>query len=256
MLVKSGYQDFGEEVKVGMQFEISFGKEKIPVKVSGIFQSSKAPVSEGNGHGGFDAAMMYMSEAAFTKLLPGIKNYDYTWGITVSPKEQSNIEEKLENIIIQNQDIKIESLHGRVENYRSANTIYTILQVASVLIFLFGVINMINTTLSNQLFRRREYSVLRSIGLTEKQLYKVIICEGMCYSILCICVTLLMGTPIAILICRQMSIGCYGKVVEYSFPFFYMSIYVFVLLLIQVILSIYQIREQKKKSIIDQLRME
>lgn len=200
--------------------------------------------------------MMYMSEAAFTKLLPGIKNYDYTWGITVSPKEQSNIEEKLENIIIQNQDIKIESLHGRVENYRSANTIYTILQVASVLIFLFGVINMINTTLSNQLFRRREYSVLRSIGLTEKQLYKVIICEGMCYSILCICVTLLMGTPIAILICRQMSIGCYGKVVEYSFPFFYMSIYVFVLLLIQVILSIYQIREQKKKSIIDQLRME
>ena len=105
-------------------------------------------------------------------------------------------------------------------------------------------------------FRRREYSVLRSIGLTEKQLYKVIIGEGMCYSILSICMTLLIGTPIAMLICRQMSISCYGKVVEYSFPFFYMSIYVFVLLLIQVILSIYQIREQKKKSIIDQLRME
>ena len=256
VLVKSGYKDFGEEVKVGMQFEISFGKEKMPVKVSGIFQSSKAPISEGNGHGGFDAAMMYMSEAAFTKLLPGVKNYDYTWGITVNSKEQSNIEEKLDNIIIKNQDIEIESLHGRVENYRSSNTIYIILQVVSVLIFLFGVINMINTTLSNQLFRRREYSVLRSIGLTEKQLYKVIICEGMCYSILSICVTLLIGAPIALLICRQMSIGCYGKVVEYSFPFFYMGIYVLVLLLIQVILSIYQIREQKKKSIIDQLRME
>ena len=81
-------------------------------------------------------------------------------------------------------------------------------------------INLINTTLSNQLFRRREYSVLRSIGLTEKQLYKVIIGEGMCYSILSICMTLLIGTPIAMLICRQMSISCYGKVVEYSFPFF------------------------------------
>lgn len=75
-------------------------------------------------------------------------------------------------------------------------------------------------------------------------------------SILSICMTLLIGTPIAMLICRQMSISCYGKVVEYSFPFFYMGIYVLVLLLIQVILSIYQIREQKKKSIIDQLRME
>ena len=29
ILVKTGYEDFGEEVKVGMQFEISFGKEKI-----------------------------------------------------------------------------------------------------------------------------------------------------------------------------------------------------------------------------------
>mgnify|MGYP000139777969 FL=1 len=143
-----------------------------------------------------------------------------------------------------------------MKGYEKDNTIYFVLQVISILIFLFGVINLINTTLSNQLFRRREYSVLRSIGLTEKQLYKVIIGEGMCYSILSICMTLLIGTPIAMLICRQMSISCYGKVVEYSFPFFYMGIYVLVLLLIQVILSIYQIREQKKKSIIDQLRME
>lgn len=41
ILVKSGYEDFGEEVKVGMQFEISLGREKIPVTVSGIFQSTK-----------------------------------------------------------------------------------------------------------------------------------------------------------------------------------------------------------------------
>lgn len=113
------------------------------------------------------------------------------------------------------------------------------------------------TAISNiKISTKEKNSVLRSIGLTEKQLYRVIICEGMCYSILSICITLLIGTPIAMLICRQMSTVCYGKVVEYSFPLFYMSIYVLVLLLIQVILSVYQIREQKKKSIIDQLRME
>ena len=87
-----------------------------------------------------------------------------------------------------------------MKGYEKDNTIYFVLQVISILIFLFGVINLINTTLSNQLFRRREYSVLRSIGLTEKQLYKVIIGEGMCYSILSICMTLLIGTPIAMLI--------------------------------------------------------
>lgn len=199
---------------------------------------------------------MYDGRPAFKELLPGINNFDFTWVINIDPREESSVDENLRNTISQNEDIAIESFSERVNRYEKNNTIYLILQMISSLIFLFGVINLINTTLSNQLFRRREYSVLRSIGLTEKQLYKVIIGEGMCYSILSICMTLLIGTPIAMLICRQMSISCYGKVVEYSFPFFYMGIYVLVLLLIQVILSIYQIREQKKKSIIDQLRME
>ena len=256
ILVKDDYKDFGEEVKVGMQFEISLGREKIPVTVSGIFQSTKVASAQGNGRAGFDAAMMCMTEDAFKELLPGINNFDFTWVINIDPKEQSSVDENLRNMISQNEDIAIESFSENVNGYEKDNTIYFILQIISILIFLFGVINLINTTLSNQLFRRREYSVLRSIGLTEKQLYKVIICEGMCYSILSICVTLLIGTPIALLICRQMSIGSYGKVVEYSFPFFYMGVYVLVLLLIQVILSIYQIREQKKTSIIDQLRME
>lgn len=256
ILVKDDYKDFGEEVKVGMQFEISLGREKIPVTVSGIFQSTKVASVQGNGRAGFDAAMMCMTEDAFKELLPGINNFDFTWVINIDPKEQSGVDENLRNMISQNEDIAIESFSENVNGYEKDNTIYFILQIISILIFLFGVINLINTTLSNQLFRRREYSVLRSIGLTEKQLYKVIICEGMCYSILSICVTLLIGTPIAMLICRQMSIGSYGKVVEYSFPFFYMGIYVLVLLLIQAILSIYQIRQQKKKSIIDQLRME
>lgn len=256
ILVKNDYKDFGEEVKVGMQFEISLGREKVPVTVSGIFQSTKVASAQGCGRAGFNAAMMCMTEDAFKELLPGINNFDFAWEIKIDQKEQSSVDENLRNTISQNEDIAIESFSERVDGYEKDNTLYFILQMISILIFLFGVINLINTTLSNQLFRRREYSVLRSIGLTEKQLYKVIICEGMCYSILSICMTLLIGTPIAIVTCRQMSIVCYGKVVEYSFPFFYMSIYVLVLLLIQVILSIYQIREQKKKSIIDQLRME
>ncbi len=256
ILVKDNYEDFGEEAKVGMQFEISLGREKIPVTVSGIFQSTKFASALGSGSAGFNAAMMCMTEDAFKELLPGINNFDFTWGIKIDPKEQSNVDENLRNTISQNEDIAIESFSEKVNGFEKNNTIYFILQMISILIFLFGVINLINTTLSNQLFRRREYSVLRSIGLTEKQLYKVIICEGMCYSILSICMTLLIGTPIAMLFCRQISISSYGKVVEYSFPFFYMGIYVLVLLLIQVILSTYQTREQKKKSIIDQLRME
>ncbi len=36
----------------------------------------------------------------------------------------------------------------------------------------FGVINLINTTLSNQMSRKQENSVLRSIGLTQNSYVK------------------------------------------------------------------------------------
>lgn len=51
----------------------------------------------------------------------------------------------------------------------------------SGLIFLFGVVNLINTTLSNQVSRKRENSILRSVGLTGKQLFRMDVIEGMCY---------------------------------------------------------------------------
>lgn len=256
ILVKSGYKDFGEDVKVGMEFEISLGREKVPVTVSGIFQSTKAMISEGNGRGGFDAAMMYMTEEGFMKLLPGVENYDYTWGITVGSKEKNSIAPELQNIVAQNGNIGIESFEDRVDEYKNANVAYSILQIISVIISLFGIINLVNTVLSNQLSRKYEYSILRSIGLTEKQLYKLIICEGMCYSVCSICMTLVIGIPIALLICRQMSLMCYGKVIAYSFPMLYMGLYILAVVLIQFLLSVYQISEQKKKSIVEQLREE
>ena len=43
------------------------------------------------------------------------------------------------------------------------------MEVLSWLVFLFGVINLINTALSNQIARKQENSILRSIGLTQKQ---------------------------------------------------------------------------------------
>ena len=77
------------------------------------------------------------------------------------------------------------------------------MQALSWLVFLFGVINLINTTLSNQISRKRENSILRSIGLTQKQLCKMNIYEGMCYALFSTVATLSVGLPIAIVICRE-----------------------------------------------------
>ena len=103
------------------------------------------------------------------------------------------------------------------------------MEVLSWMVFLFGVINLINTTLSNQIARKRENSILRSVGLTQKQLCKMNICEGLCYALFAALVTLIVGLPASIFACRKMSIGASaGNVVPYQFPVLEMGLFALV----------------------------
>ncbi|MCI3218162.1 ABC transporter permease, partial [Faecalibacterium sp. BCRC 81149] len=129
------------------------------------------------------------------------------------------------------------------------------MEILSWLVFLFGVINLINTTLSNQIARKQENSILRSIGLTQKQLCKMNICEGLCYALFATLVTLIVGLPASIFACRKMSIGAFaGNVVPYKFPVLEMGLFILVLFGMELILSVWTIRRQKKQSLIEQMR--
>lgn len=94
------------------------------------------------------------------------------------------------------------------------------MEVLSWLVFLFGVINLINMTLSNQIARKQENSILRSIGLTQKQLCKMNICEGLCYALFATLATLIVGLPASIFACRKMSVGAFAGNVALQIPGF------------------------------------
>ena len=123
------------------------------------------------------------------------------------------------------------------------------------MVFLFGVINLINTTLSNQISRKRENNILRSIGLTQKQLCKMNICEGLCYALFTALAMLIVRLPVSIFACRKMSIGAFAvNVVPYQFPVLEMVLFILILFGMELILSVWTIRRQKKQSLIEQMR--
>lgn len=135
------------------------------------------------------------------------------------------------------------------------NVAYGVMQVISWFIFLFGVINLINTTLSNQYSRRQENSVLRSIGLAPKQLAQMTVWEGMGYVVSSILLMLAIGLPITLLVWRKFSITAYaGRILPYEFPVLQMGAYVAVIVAVELILSIWTIRRKKKQSLIEQMR--
>ena len=123
------------------------------------------------------------------------------------------------------------------------------------MVFLFCVINLIITTLSNQIARKQENSIQRSIVLTQKQLCKMNICEGLCYAFFATFATLIIGLPVSIFACRKMSAGAFaGNVVPYQFPVLEMGLFILVLFGMELILSVWTVNRQKKQSLIEQMR--
>ncbi len=129
------------------------------------------------------------------------------------------------------------------------------LQALSWLIFLFGVVNLINTTLSNQMSRRRENSILRSIGLTSRQLCRMNTCEGLCYAAFAALSVLLIGLPIAVLVCREVSRQSFaGEIVPYQFPVLEMCLFFLALFGLEFLLSAWTVSRQRKQSLVEQMR--
>ena len=153
---------------------------------------------------GLDGAMAFAPESLFQELLPEIENFSYSWSIVSDSRQSQSVEEGLQNIVSIHSDLAINSFADTVENDTNSK-FYMAMKIVSWLIFLFGVVNLINTTLANQLSRKRENSILRSIGLTQNQLYKMIICEEIYYALFAMAATLIIGLPVAIFSCREIS---------------------------------------------------
>ena len=249
--IVSHYEDMG----VGSTVEISFGEGQpsLPVTISGLFGPG---TYTGHGKLATDGAIAFAPEELFHELHPEITSFDYSWSIVNDPKKDEIVKAGLKNLVAGHSNIALEEINTRIEYWKSKDqAAFGSMEVLSWMIFLFGVINLINTTLSNQMSRKQENSVLRSIGLTQKQLCKMNICEGLCYALFATLATLTVGLPASIFACREMSIAMFaGNVVPYQFPVLEMGLFILVLFGMELILSVWTIRRQKKQSLIEQMR--
>lgn len=255
ILLKDDYRDFDGKEKLGETIELSLGEKTIPVTISGFFDGKKTDFASGHGPIGVDGPMMFLSEELFQELIPDVTNFDYSWDIVCDPEKSEKVGKALENLIVSHTDIGLDTFEDKVDSYGYMDVAYGVMQVISWFIFLFGVINLINITLSNQYSRRQENSVLRSIGLAPKQLAQMTVWEGMGYVVSSILLMLAIGLPITLLVWRKFSIIAYaGQILPYEFPWLQMGVYVVVLVTVELILSVWTIRRQKKQSLIEQMR--
>ena len=240
-------------VDVGSVIKLTIGDQEIPVTVSGLF------INDGlkNGHGplALDSTCMVATEELFQEAMPMIDCFDYSWSIVSDPQKAEQIENSLSAIISSNPDLDLDTI-GIHKDYEEMENrvVFGGFQALSWLVFLFGVVNLINTTLSNQMSRKRENSVFRAIGLTRKQLCQMTIYEGICYAFSAALATLAVGLPIAVIFARKFSEMTFHVAMPYSFPFLQMGLFVLVLFGLEVILSFWTMRRQKNQSLVEEMR--
>ncbi len=60
-------------------------------------------------------------------------------------------------------------------------------------LFFFSLVNLINTLMTNLIARQQEFGILQSVGLSDKQLSKMLTMECFCYVAVTLLITLIVG---------------------------------------------------------------
>ena len=76
------------------------------------------------------------------------------------------------------------------------NTYNAVGYTLSLIIGLIGILNFINVMITSIISRRQEFATMQSIGMTNKQLRKMLIFEGLYYALITFAVVLVIGIPI------------------------------------------------------------
>ncbi len=122
----------------------------------------------------------------------------------------------------------------------------------SLVVGIIGVLNFINVIATSILSRKKELAMLKSIGMTKKQIKKMLILEALDYCLITAGVILIVGTPITYFGVDIMA----GAISFFSYSFRILPIIVsiFILLIMAGIIPCVCYKKINKQSVVEELR--
>lgn len=237
---------FGWDAAVGDELSIETGDGKtLKVKVMGIVDANIP-------YGGYDT--IFIPTEILSAIMP-IANLNYQLIIDTDDEKWEFVKEEVQKLIPSTASLYVSSLNDWVEAYQEKLMNYRVpVYVFVVFIGAFGIINLLNTLITNMLTRKREVAILQAVGLGNKQLSRMILIEGVLYTLGVLFLSLSFGTLAGYLLCTVFSrMSIFGNV-SYHFPVVEMFSFFVLMLLIQVLFSFGAIRQLKKQSLVEQIR--
>ena len=120
-----------------------------------------------------------------------------------------------------------------------------------VMISLIGIVNVINTISLNILLKKKEFGTLGTIGMDRKQLYKMVILEGVLHGIIASIIGGIIAVSLTLLAVRIVSFGFTFGYKLYWQPFFIGFV---VNIVVTIIASLIPLNKLKKMSLVETVR--
>lgn len=123
----------------------------------------------------------------------------------------------------------------------------------SVIIALVGVLNFINSMVTAIVSRKKEFAMIQSVGMTKRQLRKMLICEGLEYAAITLIVSYLVSTLAVGIGVRAMTANEFST---FHFTLMPLMICTPILLAFAVLIPFLCFKNLEKQSIVERLRTE
>ena len=162
-----------------------------------------------------------------------------------SNKLEGQIMQEYEDLIVYNLD----------EQMQQEQSVYLVIQIFLygfiTVISLIGITNIFNTITTNMNLRSREFAMLKSIGMTNKEFNKMIRLESILYGLK----SLLIGIPIGIILSYLVYKAVSGGIeMEFILPINSIIISIVVVMLLIIFIMRYSLSKINKQNIIETIR--
>lgn len=122
----------------------------------------------------------------------------------------------------------------------------------SLIIGMIGVLNFVNSILTSILTRRREFAMLQSVGMTTRQLRKMLVIEGLLYTASAGLMSIVLGAAASALFAGTIARSIWFF--TYRFTLLPLALTIPVLLLVGILLPLPVLNAVEKQSIVERLR--
>ncbi len=180
-------------------------------------------------------------------------NTTYGYEIAVSPDKEAEVGKTLEELYGAEENMYLGSKREIKESREQEEfSMKVILYVLAAFLVIFGLINLMNTIMTNLFSRKRELGILQAVGMTKVQIRRMLSRETLSYVALSVFCAAAVGGALGYALVRVAFIMQLW--VKYQYPWIPVLVYIVALCLMQWGMTRYGVKMLQKESLVDRMK--